>query len=229
MRNLDASRTVHGFIAHCVQNDRPMAAICASPVIYGRLGLLEGNVKIQPVGGHFGQNIVACAVKNAHERLDAVAREAFFQGLNNGHGPGHTGLVAQNAFFAVGFLKKRKTYFGQQRLVGRDHVLALVKGAVDEVTGMVNAAHKLNQHVDLRIIRKVAGIGGQFGPFGQGDAARFFGITHEHLSDQDIPTRTAADEIRVFFKQAHKAAAHCAESGQTHYKGFVAVLGHDVS
>lgn len=43
MRNLDASRTVHGFIAHCVQNDRPMAAICASPVIYGRLGLLEGK------------------------------------------------------------------------------------------------------------------------------------------------------------------------------------------
>ena len=193
------------------------------------LGLLEGHVKIQTIGGHFGQDVVARAVENAHEGLDAVAREAFLEGFHNGHGSGHAGLVAQDAPLAVGLLEQRKAFLGQQGLVGGDNVLALVKSAVNEVTGMVNAAHKLHQHVDFGIVREVAGIGGQFRPVGQGYAARLLGIAHQNLLEQYVPTGTAADKIRVFLDQAYQAAAHCAESGQAHYQWLVAVLGHDFS
>ncbi len=44
--NLDASETVHRAIAAAVKNGAYICAICAAPLILGRLGLLEGKTAI---------------------------------------------------------------------------------------------------------------------------------------------------------------------------------------
>ena len=193
------------------------------------LGLLERNVKIHAVAGHFRQNIVAGAVKNAHERFNTVAREAFLQRFHNGDGPGHAGFVAQDALFAVSLLEQGQTFLGQQGLVGGDYVLALIKGAVDDGAGIVDAANELHQHVDFRVIGKRAVIGCKLGSGGQLGAAGLGGVAHQYLFEHDVAPATAADKVGVFVKQAHKAAAHGAESGKAHYQGFIAVLCHVAS
>ena len=42
-KNLDASETVHKAIADAVKNDAYLCAICAAPMILGKLGLLKGK------------------------------------------------------------------------------------------------------------------------------------------------------------------------------------------
>lgn len=42
-RNLDANKTVHKAIADAVKNDAFVCAICAAPMILGKLGLLSGK------------------------------------------------------------------------------------------------------------------------------------------------------------------------------------------
>ncbi len=42
-KNLDANKTVHKAIADAVKNDAYVCAICAAPMILGKLGLLRGK------------------------------------------------------------------------------------------------------------------------------------------------------------------------------------------
>ena len=193
------------------------------------LGLLERNVKIHGVAGHLGQNIVAGAVKNAHERFNTVAREAFLERFHNGDGPGHAGFVTQNTLFAVGLLKQGQAFFSQQGFVGGNDVLALVEGAVDDGAGVVDTADKLHQHVDFGIIRKGAVVCGQLCSGGQLGAAGLGGVAHQHLFEHDGAPATAADKVGVFVEQAHKTAAHRTKSRKAHYQGFFAVLRHVAS
>ena len=191
------------------------------------LGLLEGHIEVQTVGGHLGQDVVAGAVEDAHEGRDAVAGQAGAQGLHHGHGAGDTGLVAQDAALAGGLLEQGESLLGQQGLVGGDDVLAGVQGAVDDGARGVDAAHEFHQHVDLGIVDQLVRIRGQVGPGGQGHGARLLGIAHQYLLDPDVPARTLADDVGVLFQQAGKTAAHGAEPGQTHYQRLVA-FGHSV-
>lgn len=41
--NLQKNKTVEKFIFHCAENGKLLAAICAAPMIFGRLGLLKGK------------------------------------------------------------------------------------------------------------------------------------------------------------------------------------------
>ena len=191
------------------------------------LGLFEGHIEVQAVGGHLGQDVVAGAVEDAHQGRDAVAGQAGAQGLHHGHGAGNTGLVAQDAALAGGLLEQGEPFLGQQGLVGGDDVLAGVQGAVDDGSRGVDAAHELHQHVDLGIVDQLVRIRGQVSSGRQGHGTRFLGIAHQHLLDLDVPARTLTDDAGVLFQQAGKTAAHGAEPGQTHYQRLVA-FGHSI-
>ena len=108
-------------------------------------------------------------------------------------------------------------------------MFALIKGAVDDGAGIVDAADQFHQHVDFRIIRKGAVVGGQLCSGGQLGAAGLGGVAHQHLFEHDGPPATAADKVGVFIKQAHKTAAHRTKSRKAHYQGFFAVLRHVAS
>ena len=45
-KNLDASETVHKAIADAVRNDAYVCAICAAPMILGKLGLVRGRAAV---------------------------------------------------------------------------------------------------------------------------------------------------------------------------------------
>ena len=45
-KNLDASETVHKAIADAVRNDAYVCAICAAPMILGKLGLVRGRTAV---------------------------------------------------------------------------------------------------------------------------------------------------------------------------------------
>ncbi|MBQ4312595.1 MAG: DJ-1/PfpI family protein [Clostridia bacterium] len=63
--NLDSSDMVQRAIDYCVDNDIPMAAICAAPTIYGKRGLLRGKNAVCYPGMEedmLGANIVSDGV-----------------------------------------------------------------------------------------------------------------------------------------------------------------------
>ena len=50
---------------------------------------------------------------------------------------------------------------GDQRLVGGDHVLAVLDGGKHQLTGGLNAANELYQNVDIRVCRHRKNIAGK--------------------------------------------------------------------
>ena len=94
---------------------------------------------------------------------------------------------------------------------------------------MVDAAHKLHQHVDFRVVREFARVGGKDGVRRQGHAARLGGVAYQHFFEDDVAPRAVADDLRIFLQQPYQAAAHGAVAGQCRHQGFVTALGHSCS
>ena len=193
------------------------------------LRLLEGHVEVEAVARHLGEDVIARAVEDAHQRRDAVARQALLEGRHHGDGPGHAGLVAQDAPLVPGLFQQAEAFFGQQGLVGGNDMLAHVQRAVDDLPRRFDAAHELHEHVDLGIVRQGGRVGGELRPGGQGHLTRLARMAHQHFLDHHVAAAAAADEVRVLFKEAGQTAAHRAEAGQTDDQRFVALLRHRFS
>jgi len=85
---------------------------------------------------------------------------------------------------------------GQQMLVGRNHVLARVQCAGDEIKGRVYAAHELHHHVHIRA-QKVGGIGGE-AHLGAGLHGPLLGqVAHQHGGYGHRPPRAGEDDLAV--------------------------------
>ena len=90
--------------------------------------------------------------------LDAVGRQAFAQRLDDGDAAGHGRLEGHHHAF---FLGRREDFIavrGQQRLVGRDHVLTVGDRLQHQVLGDAVAADELDDDVDLGIVDDQAGV-----------------------------------------------------------------------
>src|SRR3546814_3906104 len=79
-------------------------------------GRLRGGGTVL-VAGHAGQDVVAGAVEDAVDAVDAVGGEALAQALDDGNAAGHRGLVADGAADALGQSGKRGAVVREQRLV----------------------------------------------------------------------------------------------------------------
>ena len=113
------------------------------------LGLFEHHVKVQPFVAHFAQNEVCCAVDNACQPLDAVGCKPFAQCLDDGNAPGHGSLEGHHHAFLLRSFKNFGAVHGQQRLVGRHHVLAIFNGFEHQVFGNGVAANQLDHHIHI--------------------------------------------------------------------------------
>ena len=87
--------------------------------------------------GHLGQDVVAGAVQDAEELLDAVGGQALAQGQDDGDAAAHRGLEGDLHAFGRGRGQKLVAVMGQQGLVGGDHVLAALDGGEHVVPGGV--------------------------------------------------------------------------------------------
>src|SRR3546814_4865870 len=87
--------------------------VCSSDLQHA-LEVLSGGGRLRGggtvlVAGHAGQDVVAGAVEDAVDAVDAVGGEALAQALDDGNAAGHRGLVADGAADALGQSGKRRS------------------------------------------------------------------------------------------------------------------------
>ncbi len=142
-----------------------MAGVDAAHV-EGRVGLdiaetprlLEHRLVGQAGRLHPRQDVVAGAVHHPHHPLDAVAGEALGQGLDDRDAAGDRGLEADHAAGGLGHLGQLLAMDREQRLVGRDHVLAGGERGLDGLAGdPLLAADQLDEHVHVVAPGEVGG------------------------------------------------------------------------
>ena len=183
------------------------------------LRLRQHGVKGQALVAHFRQDEVGSAVDDAGDPFDAVGREAFAQGLDDGHAAGDRGLEGHHHAFFL----RRGEYFiavgGEQRLVGGDNVLAVGDGFQHHVLGEGVAADQLDNDVDVRVGDDLVSVRRHFG-LAAGDFFRPFDVLVGHLGNDDAATGAAGDFLLVARKYRPGAAAYGTDAKQAYVYWF---------
>ncbi len=160
------------------------AASCPSTsarrVALGQAQLLRLAQHVVVVGAlllHAGEDVVGRPVDDPHDAHDLLAGERLAQGPDDGDGARHGRLVEEIDAGGGGRLGQLGARGGQQRLVGRDHGLAVAQGGLHQLVGRVQPADHLDDHVDVVAGDERGGVGGdQVGA--DGGRARFGGVGH---------------------------------------------------
>ena len=91
------------------------------------LGFPQDLLEVPPLVTHLAEDVIGGTVDNARDGLKLIGYEAFFDGADDGDPPAHTGFEANIAPQGTGGLKDFASVPGEQCLIGRDHVLALLQ------------------------------------------------------------------------------------------------------
>ncbi len=92
------------------------------------LRLLQAVFERQPFGFHLRQDIIAGAVENAADALDAIARQRLAQGLDDGNAAADRRLEGERASRALGEFGQLDAMRRQHGLVGGDDRQAAPQG-----------------------------------------------------------------------------------------------------
>ena len=98
-----------------------------------------------------GEDEVAGAVEDALERLDLVGGQALGQGGDDRHAAGDAGLEGDGPAVPAGGVEDLGAVLGQQRLVGRHHVLARRQQRQHRLPRPVDAADQLDGDLDVGV------------------------------------------------------------------------------
>ena len=126
------------------------------------LCLLEYVGKRQTLLAHFGQDEVGGAVDDAGDPFDVVGGQAFTQRLDDRDAAGHGRFKGHDHALGAGAGKDFVTVFGQQFLVGGDHVLAVVDGREYQLLGDAGAADQFHDDVDVGVGGNQPGVADHF-------------------------------------------------------------------
>ena len=108
---------------------------------------------------HGRQDVVAGAVEDAVDALDAIGGQALAQGLDDGDAAGHGRLIAEADALGLGLARQRRAVMGEQRLVRGHHMLAGGERRLQQLARhALGAADQLDHHIDLRQMRERQGI-----------------------------------------------------------------------
>jgi hypothetical protein len=107
---------------------------------------------------HLGEDEVAGAVDDAGDPLDMVGGQALAQGLDDGMPPATAASKATVTPFGLGGGEDLVAVQRDQRLVGGDHVLAVLDGLQHQLAGRRIAADQLDDDIDLGIIDDGEGV-----------------------------------------------------------------------
>ena len=116
------------------------------------LGIGEDGGEFGAFELHPGEDVIAGAVDDAADGLDAVADEGFAEDLDDGDAAGDGGLVVEVGGVGTGGLEEFLSVGGEKGLVGGDNGFAVAKGGKDDLAGGGGAAHEFDDEMDGRVM-----------------------------------------------------------------------------
>jgi hypothetical protein len=168
---------------------------------------------------HPGQDVVAGAVKDAVDAIDAGAGQSLAKGLDNRDRRTDRSLEIQGAAMLLGRVRQPQTVLGDQRLVGGHHRLAGFERGLDRrQRRLTGTTHQLDETVDAGIARQRQRA---FGPL---DAAQIEGALFRLRARGDGDHVHAAPAARrqrprLLFDEADNRGANGAEPRNAHSQG----------
>jgi len=182
-----------------------------------RLGQHVGEVRT--LVPHFGKNEIAGAIDDAGQPLDAVTGQAFANGLDDRNAAGDSGLERHHHPILLRGREDLVAVRCDQRLVGRDHVLAVGDRLQHQRTRRLIATHEFNDHGEVRVVDHVLGFVGETDPRGRAIALAFR-VAGRGVHDLDRTAGAALNFIGVARQHIDRAAADGAETENTYLDGF---------
>jgi hypothetical protein len=170
-----------------------------------RLG--EGHVEREPLLGHAREDVVAGAVHDAADGQDALRRERLAQHADDGDAAGHGRLVVEVHALLFGEVPDLGAALGEQRLVGGDHVLAGQDGGAHHLVGALDAAHDLDDDLDLGVVHELHRVRGELLPRHQ-LAAHGGDVAHGDAAHVERHAEAALDGRGVLFQQLEEPRPH---------------------
>ena len=122
------------------------------------------------------------------------------------HAARHRRLEGDRTPQVAGPIKQLRTVLGQQRLVGRDDVLAAFQQLEHDRPGRLQAADQLSDHLNVRIFGHLPQVVCQY-PSRQRDTANPVHVAIHDLFQLESPARVAADPCGVLQQDLGHACA----------------------
>ncbi len=177
----------------------------------------------QPLVAHLREDVVAGAVDDPGDPLDAVGREALADRLDDRHAARHRRLEGDHHALGVRARKNLGPVLGEQRLVRGDHVLAVVDRLQHQLARRRVAADQLDHDVDVGARDDEARGGHELDAL-EGDGALLLEIARARHLDDDVAPGTARDLLAIAAQHLDRAAADRAEAEQAYLDGFHSFL-----
>ena len=152
--------------------------------------------KVTPLVAHLGKDEIAGAVNNAGEPLDFVGREALTQRLDNGNTAGDRRLKGHHDTLVLCCSKNLVAMHGNQRLVGRHHVLAVGDGLQHQFACRFITTNEFNNYVDIRVLHERKCVITNINGINPRQTARII-FTCRGMTDDDATTGTPGDFICI--------------------------------
>ena len=173
---------------------------------------------------HRGQDVVAGAVEDAGDALDAVRRQALAHGLDGRDAAGDRGFEGECDALGLGCLGKGRAMHREQRLVGGHDMLAGGERRLDQrLGGTVGPADAFHHNLDLRI-------GGERhrilvpAQAGKRDAAVTRPVAGGDGGDGDRPSGARGDDVRIRAQHVDDPGADRSQAGDRNGKRTVHAL-----
>jgi len=173
--------------------------------VFLRVGEHGGEVRAFQF--HPGEDVIAGAVDDAVERVDAVANEPFAQRFDDGNAAANAGFVIKIRAEFFGRGKQLLAVRGQQRLVGRDDRFAELERGENHRPGDAGATDQFGDDVHLRVVDDAL-------PVQRHERtrdlirSRFIERLHGDLADGDFDADARGHEAAVELERVKHAAAH---------------------
>ncbi|MPM49429.1 hypothetical protein SDC9_96159 [bioreactor metagenome] len=192
-----------------VHVERGIGLGIAAPLRLGQRG-----VEAQACIAHAGEDVIAGAVQNAGDRVDAVGGQCLAQRFDDGNAARHCGFVGELAAMCLCGGGQFFPMQRQKRLVGGDHVLACGERGPHPVARGAGAACHFDQHVHIgmgcHVVRVVGELDGS-----QRRAAELFcrtcAVAHGDGDDLHAAPRAGGNQRLIALQHGPCAQAHRAQ------------------
>src|SRR5690606_15903689 len=177
-------------------------------------GFLEHVPEGPALLAHLAEDEVAGAVDDAGQPVDAVGRQTFADRLDDRDAAGNRRFEGDDHALLAGTGEDLVAMHGDQRLVGGNHVLAVVDGLEYQFLGQGVAADQLDDDVDLGVIDQFEDIAGHGNA---GGVVLRLGRTNGNLGNLDAATGAPSNLLGIAFEYIQSTATDGAQTTDAHF------------